>query len=43
MIVKILTVGLLPTAYKDNCLHTFVLCDHNQVLYPNVHTAKQVH
>ena len=43
MIFKILTVGLSTTAYKDIVLHTFVLCDYNQVLYSNVHTTKQVH
>ena len=43
MVFKILTVGLSIKAYEDICLHTFVLCGYNQVLCPNVHTAKQVH
>ena len=43
MIFKILTVGLSVPTYEGICLHTFVLCDYNQVLCPNVHTSKQVH
>ena len=44
VIFKIFTVGLSITAYQVICLHTFVLCDYNQVyqvLCPNTHTAKQ--
>ena len=40
MIFKILTVGLSITAQDGICLYTFVLCDYNQVLCPNLHTAK---
>ena len=43
MIFKFLTVGLSITAYKGICLHTFELCDYNQVLCTNEHTAKQVY
>ena len=50
MIFKILTVGLPITAYDGICLHSFALCNYNQVrmfiyvnICPNVHTAKQMH
>ena len=43
MIFKILTVGLSITAYECICFLTFALYDYNQVLCPNIHTAKQVH